>query len=99
MKPTPEQRILELALTFPAMCVKHREDPSGSGLDPFDAVRFSEASRPWSSGEKHAVSFLLTVYNMDTDLVPPFRVVDAMMVWDNGQRRAFADWAAAPFSL
>jgi len=99
MKPTPEQRILELALTFPAMRTKHREDGYRNGLEPFDAVRFSTASRPWSSGEKHVVAFLLTVYNMDQELVPPFRVVDAMMVWDNGQRRAFAAWANAPFTL
>ena len=59
-------------ITFPATRPKHREDPFGSGLEPFEALRFAEASRPWSSGEKHVVSFLLTVYNMDQELVPPF---------------------------
>src|SRR5690606_28434622 len=54
---------------------------------------------PTSSGEKHIVAFLLTVYNPDQDLVPPFRAIDAILVWDDRHRKAFAAWVSKPFTL
>ena len=99
MTKTPNERLRELALSFPTMRSKHAEDPAGNGLEPFSAERLAQASRPWTSNEKHVVAFLLTVDDRDQTLVPPFNIVEAILGWDSSQRRAFAAWVAKQYAL
>lgn len=87
---TSEQRITALAQRFPC----HR-DILGDGA--WNAQNLIRRHGTASSGERHAISFLLTIWNIDQDWVPKFNVAEAMTTWDNGHRRAFAEWVASPF--
>ena len=87
---TAEQRMTLLAQCFPC----HR---AILGDEPWNAVKLIRRYGTASTGERHVISFLLGVWNMDQDDVPKFNVAEAMMSWDSGHRRAFAAWATAPF--
>lgn len=88
---TPEQKIAALAQTFPST----RDFP---GTLPWDALKLAACYGTASGGARQTIAFLLTVWNMHQDLVPPFNVVEATERWDCVHRRAFADWAARPFT-
>ena len=89
-KMTGEQRMALLAQTFPS-------HTAILGDELWNASSLIRRYRTASNGERHAISFLLTVWNTDQDWVPRFNVAEAMMAWDNGHRRAFMAWASAPF--
>lgn len=91
-KLTPQERMTLLACTFPSLSERW------PGVLPWDAKKLADTYGTSSSGERYAISFLLTVWNTDQDLVPIFRAVDAMCIWDNGHRKAFADWVRNPFT-
>ena len=87
---TDLDRIQALALSFP--CLARAE-----GVKPFDPDRLKRWSSRASSGEVHAVLFVLAVYTGGR-ASPPFLVLDALGVWDDGQRKAFQAWAAEPWA-
>lgn len=83
-------RIEDLARSFPAL--SHAD-----GVRPFDPDRLERWSSKASSGEYHAVRFLLAVWSGGR-AAPPFLVFDALNTWDGGNRKAFQAWAAAPWA-
>lgn len=81
--------MLELAHNFPTL---------RSFEGPWDAQRFEAWARSKSSGEKHAVRFVLSVWNPTTKWkVGRFDLHDAMGTWDPEHRTAFAAWAREPW--
>lgn len=52
-----------------------------------------------STGERHAVLFLLNVWNpaYAQEMGWRFEAVDALGMWDDGHRTAFLAWAQHPF--
>lgn len=83
-------KIEALAASFP--CLARAE-----GVKPFDPDRLKRWSSRASSGEAHASRFLLGVWSGGRS-TPPFLLLEAMNVWDSGQRAAFAAWAQAPWT-
>src|SRR3982750_513641 len=76
-KRTIGENMTALARTFPCFA-------SGSllgnarGIEPWDPNALMESSGTWSSGERQAAAFLLSVFNHHN----PFNVQDALGVWD-----------------
>ena len=87
---TDDQRIVLLAQNFPC-CRAILDDGE------WNVARLTRRYGTASNGERQVISFLLTVWNTEQDWVPKFNAAEAMMGWDNGHRRAFAAWVAAPF--
>src|SRR5262245_13647324 len=69
------------------------------GVDPWEPHELNRwAVSAASSGEKHVVRFLLNVWNQYEDWeCGRFDVMDALSVWDAGNRRAFLSWARDPW--
>ncbi|MBX9622564.1 MAG: hypothetical protein K2X82_02005 [Gemmataceae bacterium] len=99
-KPDPVTRIQALARSFPAL--------SGApgvilpGIDPWDPDRLDAwagemvAHQAW--GRRSAALFILSVWDNDqTWASGRFDPVWAMGKWADGDRAAFAAWAAAPW--
>lgn len=90
-KVVPNHKMLDLALSFPSL--------NAMKLDKWDPVELDDLACTGylSSGEKHAVRFVLSVWNM---YVPwksgVFNLHEALRDWDSEHRKAFGDWAAAP---
>lgn len=87
---TDDQRMTLLAQSFP--CFR-----AILGDGAWNVAKLIRRYGTASSGERHVIAFLLTVWNLDQDWVPKFNAAEAMVGWDNGHRRAFAAWVAAPF--
>jgi len=101
------RRLEALARSFPTL--RYRLPPEL--FAPWDAIRFAKYCVPMSSGEKDAALFVLSVWNSTDDwsefglvrgpesdlLRGRFDVHRAISNWDDGHRRAFAAWVAAPW--
>ena len=86
------ERMTVLAETFPAL----RRAP---GVRPWDAEELAAWTDVCSSGELHAVRFVLWVWNVFHDWpCGPFEIVKAVNVWDDENRAAFLAWAEAPWT-
>ena len=80
---------------------------NADGLDPWDPEKlYAFASASESETTRHAVRFVLAVWN--DDCIPyldeasesklgAFNVVEAMARWDFANRAAFVTWAEAPW--
>lgn len=91
-KLTAEQRMGALCESFPAL----RNAP---GVSPWRPSALEEWTGVCSSGELHAVRFVLSVWNCTHAWsCGPFEVVRAMGVWDSGNRAAFQAWAEEPWT-
>lgn len=56
------------------------------------------ASKYAGSGAKQVVAFVLMVYSRRVAWrTPPFDLLEAMSVWDEHNRKAFAAWVERPF--
>lgn len=92
----PYPRMSEIAESFPTL----RGKP---GVRPFDAERLAEQAPVASSGERHAIRFVLTVFNGAAvrsgayEGLAVFDAEDALSSWDPAHRRAFVAWASAPW--
>jgi hypothetical protein len=86
-------KIIQLALSFPALQCGTAEGYHRMGLRPWNPEMLKRWSRTASSGERKAALFVLSVWNTANK----FDVHDALLTWDNGNRAAFAAWAAAPW--
>jgi hypothetical protein len=90
-------RMTELARTFPTL--GRFGDPPG--VEPFDAEvlhHWITTSGARTSGNHHAVAFVLNVFNSpEWFKVMPFDVVHAFSCWDDEHRAAFLAWARAPW--
>lgn len=69
------------------------------GVAPWDPAKLDEwASGAVSDGERHAAAFVLHVWNPYGQWhVGRFDVMAALSVWDEGNRRPFAEWAKNPY--
>ena len=68
----------------------------GAGIRPWHALRLEEASKAWSTGQKHAADFLLGVWNHG-DYGERFKFFEALQTWDAGHIAAFMAWVRNPF--
>ena len=65
---------------------------------PWDALAFQTWGHGKSSGEKHAIRFVLSVWNPTTRWkVGRFDLHEALGTWDSGNRAAFVAWAQKPW--
>ncbi len=87
----PFPRMTALARTFPCFAAGGLLE-NASGVEPWDALKLKRNSHAWSSGERHAVAFLLSVFNNGE-----FDMQGALGVWDNDYRAAFQAWAISPW--
>lgn len=83
---TDKEKISALAQTFPAL----RGAP---GTRPFDEDRLQEWMGVCSGGERRAAAFILSVWN---HFEYKFDVGE-ISGWDDGNLRAFAEWAKDPW--
>ncbi len=87
-----EERMTLLAESFPAL-------QRAPGVRPWRAGDLDGWSSVCSSGELHAVRFVLHVWNSHHEWdCGPFEVVKAYQVWDEGNRAAFARWVEDPWT-
>lgn len=90
-KLTPEERMFKLAESFPAL--------RGKIGTRWDSRQLEDWAGVCSSGELHAVKFVLHVWNfLHPWACGPFEVTEAMGVWDDGNRAAFLAWAVFPWT-
>lgn len=73
-----------------------------AGAQPWDALKFAEAQKGRSAGEKIAASFVLLVWTQDPNHtewsgLPAFNITDAAARCDADLRQAIADWVVNPF--
>lgn len=92
------QRMVALAKTFPSLVSRCAEGVD-CGLDPWDAAKLATCAELWTSGQQQIVAFLLSVWNSQQELGGTFKLVDAMVKWDAGDREALVAWALHPFSF
>lgn len=75
--------------------------------DSFHVLMNTPGVRPWNpelfnatprhtEATGHAASFVLNVWNSNSDW-PPFDFHEAWALWDDRNRQAFLAWAAAPW--
>jgi len=88
-----EKRVVSLAKSFPCLAsvgsLKH-------GL--WNPAELDAWALKASSGERHAVSFVLTVWNQyETWKCGKFDVFDAAVTWNDEHRRAFFAWMTEPW--
>jgi hypothetical protein len=89
---TKEQRIAQLAETFPTL----RGAP---GLYPWKPRELEDACGRLSSGGVHAARFVLACWNSYHPWrCGPFLVLEAFGTWDDEHRAAFVAWAQDPWS-
>lgn len=69
-----------------------------SGFQPWDAQAVDNL-RGLSSGEEHAVCFLLGVWDPGNRewQHARFDAIEALAAWDEERREAFVSWAVEPF--
>jgi hypothetical protein len=95
MKQTPTEYILALARSFPCLEPKLRWwNPTS-----FDADVFHDLTRGWSTSERHAAYFILTVWNPGyaRDHNWTFDAVDAVSSLDPVNRLPILQWMARPY--
>ncbi len=95
MNPSPTEYILALARSFPCLEPKLRWwKPRG-----FDAEDFHDMTRAWSTSERHAVSFVLTVWNPGyaREKQWTFDAVEAVSSLDPINRMPILEWMAQPY--
>lgn len=87
-----DTRMTTVALRFP--CLR-----AGPGVAPWNPCLLDTWACAASSGERHAVAFLLWVVWNPTGpwRVEPFNICDAWSVWDETHRDAALTWLQAPF--
>lgn len=93
---TGRRRMVELGQSFPSL----RRAPLADKHGHFDARYFARwANRSlYSSGERHAARFILSVWNPRVRwAIGRFDLHDALGTWDLEHRAAFARWTAAPW--
>ncbi len=93
--PSPTEYILALARSFPCLKPKLRWwNPAN-----FDAEDFHGMIGGWSSSERQAAHFILTVWNPGyaRDRGWTFDVVDAVSSLDPVNRAPIIDWMVQPY--
>lgn len=94
--PPSRVQALELARLFP--CLREKFDGK---INQWDTRVLGKIARPWSTGEKHALSFVFQVWNCFQ--LPPgwkkFDLVDALSTLDRHHRKVIALWCSNPFWL
>lgn len=86
-------RWADLARSFPSL-------DGAPGIEPFDLEALTRWSRSRGSGARHAVRFVVSVWNPDAPLqlgLESFDVHAALGAWDLRHRAAFVAWARAPW--
>lgn len=95
MKQSATEYILGLARSFPCL------EPKLRWWKPreFDAEDFHDMTRAWSTSERHAVSFVLTVWNPGyaRDQQWTFDAVEAVSSLDSVNRVPILQWMARPY--
>lgn len=95
-------RMSALARTFPSLArITGGAGNAAPGVAPFDALELHTwvtTSGARTSGNYHAVAFVLNVFNgPEWGEKMPFDVVQAFAVWDRPHREAFLAWARDPW--
>ncbi len=95
MSPCPTKYILALARTFP--CLKHKLERWNPKT--FDPDLFHDRIGGWSTSERHAAYFVLTVWNPDDarDKGWTFDLVIAVSCLDPENRAPILAWIAHPY--
>ena len=95
MRITPSEYILALARSFPCLRVKML----GWKRQEFDADLFHDMMRGWSTSERHAGLFILTVWNPHYARKRrwTFDLVDAVSSLDADNREPILIWAQNPY--
>lgn len=86
-------KMTALAMTFPTL-------RGAAGVEPFDpgALDAWAAAGGRGSGSRHAVKFILSVWNQHGDWSSGrFSAVDAVGAWDHDHRDAFIAWCSNPW--
>ena len=95
MNQSPTEYILALARSFPCLEPKLR----WWNPDNFDADDFHDMTRAWSTSERYAVSFVLTVWNPGyaRERQWTFDAVEATSSLDLVNRMPILQWMARPY--
>ena len=68
------------------------------GVMPFNPHRLDESASGASHGERCVIQFLLNLWNSDIEWAcGTFDALEALSVWDKGQRQPFLQWASNPW--
>lgn len=88
---TPREYITTLAKSFP--CIR-RLVP-----EPWDVQKFMAPINVVSTGERHAMLFVASVWNPGYAAEEGWRfdAIDALTSWDSANRAAFIAWAQKPY--
>lgn len=94
---TVQDKIVILAQAFP--CLREKiSDLFPKGGNDWNADILDRESAPWSSGEKHAVRFVLGVWNWSHKWKRgKFDLMDAMAVLDPSNRAPIIAWCQNPW--
>ncbi len=92
----PRPFIIALADSFPAL--RSKVDLMQLTPEDWDVDLWMKNARKWSHAERQAALFVATVWNYSGAISKRWRfdAVDALSVWDRGNRTAFLNWAANP---
>ncbi len=92
----PRPFIIALADSFPAL--RHKVDLMQITPGSWDVDLWMKNARNWSHAERQAALFVAMVWNYSGAISKKWRfdAVDALSVWDGGNRGAFINWAANP---
>ena len=96
---TPTQQIIPLIRSFPCLVSKLGEACIDMMLmTGFDSDEFAARFRGASSGEVAAAQFIITVWTWNDETpLGRFTLYGSYASFGNGERAAFAAWAAHPF--
>jgi len=88
------RRICALALEFPCMRSK------AAMFDPetFDAEKLEQASRAWSTGERHCVAFILAIWSGRKWEECPFDLIEVATGIDRTNLQPIIDWLHNPWT-
>lgn len=94
---SPRAYILTLVLSFPCLAAKER----ALGMlteEKWDVDAFMKGTRGWSRAEREAALFVANVWNPGYAAERRWRfdAMEAVAIWDNGNRRAYYNWVANP---
>ncbi len=92
----PRPFIIALADSFPSL--RSKVDLMQITPASWDVDLWMKNARKWSHAELQAALFVATVWNYSGAISKKWRfdAVDAISVWDTGNRTAFLNWAANP---
>ena len=90
--------IILLALSFPCLAAKEKALGDLLTESGWDVDGLMKSTRGWSRAEKEAALFIANVWNPGYAQERRWRfdAMEAVALWDNGNRQAYLEWVTQP---